>query len=100
MDSLYALFMRRVSGRFYMQVTAKQERDQAGGMAAFGSVAVRFQFLRLTHLEKAFPSESHDPREALPRVPVMDVPPFVRDNGALLQLGELIERITELDSAP
>ena len=83
-----------------MQVTAKQERDQAGSMAERHGVAVRFQFLRLAHLEKAFPPESHETREALPCVPVVDVPPFVRDNGALLQLGEPVKRIPELDSAP
>jgi hypothetical protein len=100
MDSLYALFVRRISGRFYMQVTAKQERDQSGHMAARHGVAVRFQFLRFAHLEKAFPSESHETREAFPCVPVVDVALLMCNDGALLQFGEPVKLITELDSAP
>jgi len=83
-----------------MQVTAKQERDQAGSMAARHCVSVRFQLLRFAHLEESFPSESHKTREALPCVPVVNVALFVRDYGALLQFGEPVKLITELDSAP
>jgi len=83
-----------------MQVTAKQERDQAGRVSAFRGVPIRFQFLRFAELEETLPSESHEPREALPRVPVMDMALFVRDDGALLQFGEPVKLITELDSAP
>jgi hypothetical protein len=100
MDSLYALFVRRISGRFYMQITAKQERDQSGGMATLNGVAVRFQFLRFAEFEEPFPSESHEAREALPCVPVVDVALLVRNDGALLQFGEPVKLITELDSAP
>jgi hypothetical protein len=100
MDSLYALFMRRISVGFYMQVTAKQERDQTGRVAAFRRVTIRLKFLRLAEFEEPFPSESHESREAFPCVPVVNVPPLVRNNGALLQIGEPVKLITELDSAP
>ena len=83
-----------------MQVTAKQERDQAGRVAARYGVPVRFQFLRFAELEKPFPSESRKACEALPCVPVVNVALLVRDDGALLQFGEPVKLIAELDSAP
>lgn len=83
-----------------MQSLPEQERDEPGRVPALRCVPVCLQFLRFAHLVEAFPAESHDPREALERVPVMDMALLVRDHGALLQFGELVKRVTELDSAP
>jgi hypothetical protein len=83
-----------------MQVTAEQERDKSGRMAALCGVSVRFDFLRFAKLEEAFPAESDETREALPRMTMCDVPLLVRNDGALLQFGKLVKRVTELDSAP
>jgi hypothetical protein len=100
MDSLYALSVCRIAGRFYMQVAAEQERDEACGVAAFCRVPVRLQFLRLAALEEAFPLERNQPPQALQGVPVVDMPLLMGNDGALLQFGEPVKRVTELDSAP